>query len=62
MWRHPIYLLYGLMLLGALGFAEYRGFSFNSVSEVKGIPKSVRDNPGSYRSHYRAAPRYFGGK
>jgi hypothetical protein len=62
MLKHPIYTAYGLLLLGLLGFAEYRGFSFNSITEVKGVPKTVRDNPGSYRSHYRAVPRYFGGK
>ena len=62
MLKHPIYTAYGLLMLGFLGFAEYRGFSFNSVNELKGVPKSVRDNPGSYRSHYRAVPRYFGGK
>ena len=62
MLKHPFYTVYGLLLLGLLGFAEYRGFSFNSVTEIKGVPKSVRDNPGSYRSFYRASPRYFGGK
>ena len=60
--RHPIYLSYGLLLLGLLSMAEYRGWSFLRVNEVKNVPKTVRDNPGAYRSHYRAYPRYFGGK
>lgn len=60
--RHPIYLAYGLLLLSLLGWAEYRGWSFLSVNEVKNVPKTVRDNPGAYRSHYRGSPRFFGGK
>ncbi len=60
--RHPLYLLYGVALLGLVGLAEYRGWSFTSVNEVKNVPKTVRDNPGAYRSHYRYFPRYFGGK
>ncbi len=60
--RHPLYLLYGVALLGLVGRAEYRGWSFTSVNEVKNVPKTVRDNPGAYRSHYRYFPRYFGGK
>jgi hypothetical protein len=60
--RHPFYLLYGLALLGLVTLAEYRGWSFTSVDEVKNVPKSVRDNPGAYRSHYRYYPRHIGGK
>jgi hypothetical protein len=62
MTRHPFYLTYGLAVLSMLGFAEYRGWSFLGVDEVKNVPKSVRENPGVYRSHYRPAPRIFGGK
>ena len=60
--KHPLYLLYGLMMLGLGGMAEYRGWSLLSVDEVKNVPKSVRDNPGAYRSHYAAYSRYSGGK
>jgi len=60
--QNPFYLTYGLLLLGLLGVAEYRGWSPLSVSEVKNVPKSVRENPGVYRSHYRGFPRFFGGK
>ena len=59
---HPIYLAYGLLLLGLTGLAEYRGWSLHSVNEVKNVPKSVRDNPGAYRSIYSGSPRYIGGK
>jgi len=60
--RHPLYLIYGTMILALVGFAEYSGWSLTKVNEVRNIPKSVRDNPGSYRSHYGGYYRYFGGK
>jgi hypothetical protein len=46
------YLLFGLLLLGAVGVAQYRGLTLTRTTEVKGVPKSVRDNPGSYRGAY----------
>lgn len=60
--RHPFYLGYGILLLGLLGWAEYSGWSLLRVDEVRNIPKTVRDNPGAYRSHYAGYYRYFGGK
>ena len=48
--------------LGFTGFAEYRGWSLFKPDEVRGIPKSVRDNPGIYRSIYSGYSRYTGGK
>jgi hypothetical protein len=60
--RHPFSLAYGLVLLGLTSLAEYRGWSLLRVNEVKDVPKSVRDNPGVYRSHYGYIPRFFRGK
>ena len=57
-----LYLLYGLIVLGTLGAAEYRGWSLDSVNEVKNVPRSVRDNPGSYRAIYSGYHHYTGGK
>jgi hypothetical protein len=57
-----LYLLFGLLVLGTAGFADYRGWSLMNPTTLHAVPKSVRDNPGSYRSLYRASPRYFGGK
>jgi hypothetical protein len=57
-----LYVLYGVIVLGMLAMAEYRGWSLNSVDEVKNVPKSVRDNPGSYRSVYGFYHHYTGGK
>ncbi len=62
MFRHPVYLAYGVLILFATGMAEYRGWSFTSLNEVKNVPRSVRDNPGSYRSIYHSVPHYTGGK
>lgn len=62
MLRNPLYLLYGMAVLGTLGVAEYRGWSWSAVNQAQGVPKTVRDNPGAYRPHYGWFPRYFGGK
>jgi len=56
------YLLYGMIVLGMLGVSQYQGWSLNSINEVKNVPKSVRDNPGSYRSVYSSYHHYTGGK
>ena len=56
------FLIYGIAVLGVVSAAEYRGWSLNSVDEVKNVPKSVRDNPGSYRSVYGYYHHYTGGK
>ncbi|MGD0307300.1 MAG: hypothetical protein ABSC71_20935 [Candidatus Acidiferrales bacterium] len=57
-----LYILYGILVLAALGIAEYRGWSLDSVDVVKNVPRSVRDNPGSYRSVYSSYHHYTGGK
>ncbi len=57
-----LYLAYGLVVLGLLAAAEYRGWSLDSVNELKNVPRSVRDNPGSYRSIYSSYHHYTGGK
>jgi hypothetical protein len=60
--RHPFYAIYGVLVLAAVSFAQFQGWSLTRVNEVKNIPKTVRDNPGAYRSHYAGYYRYFGGK
>jgi hypothetical protein len=57
-----IYLIYGIATVLLLGVGAYRGWSFTSVSEVKDLPMSIRDNPGSYRSIYSSYHHYTGGK
>ena len=57
-----IYLIFGLIVLGGAGLADYRGLSLLRPTEIKNVPKSIRDNPGAYRSLYRGSSRSFGGK
>lgn len=56
------FLSYGIIVLAITSLAEYRGWSLNRVDEVQNVPKSVRDNPGSYRSVYGYYHHYTGGK
>ena len=60
--RYAGYLTYGIMMLSAATIAEFKGLTFSKVGQVKNVPKTVRDNPGAYRSHYAMYPRYVGGK
>jgi hypothetical protein len=57
-----MFLLYGVFVIGMASFAEYRGWSFTKVNQQKVLPKSIRDNPGAYRSTYGGYSRYVGGK
>lgn len=57
-----LYLIYGIAVLLLAGAGAYRGFSFTSINEVKNVPRSIRDNPGSYRSIYSGYHHYTGGK
>ena len=57
-----LYILYAAAVLLGLGVAQYQGWSLATVNEVKNVPRSVRDNPGSYRSVYNSYHHYTGGK
>ena len=57
-----LYILYGAAVLVGLSVAQYQGWSLARVNEVKNVPRSVRDNPGSYRSVYSSYHHYTGGK
>jgi hypothetical protein len=56
------YLLYGLLTLSTAAYGQYRGWSLDSINQLKNVPKSVRDNPGSYRAVYAGYHHYTGGK
>ena len=58
----PFFLIYGVLLLGVTGVAEYKGWSWNRVNQQRVLPESIRDNPGAYRSVYGGYSRYIGGK
>ena len=57
-----LFVVYGVAVLVALAWAEYRGWSLNRIDQVSNVPRSVRDNPGSYRSVYSSYHHYTGGK
>jgi hypothetical protein len=52
MMRTALYVLYALGVLGLYGAAEWRGWGSSKVSESRTNPRTLRDNPGSYRPHY----------
>jgi hypothetical protein len=57
-----IYAVFGALVLLALSGAQFVGWSPTSATEVKGVPNSIRENPGSYRSSYSGGHLYRGGK
>jgi hypothetical protein len=59
---NQLYLIYGFLVLGSVAMAQYRGWSMDTMNEVKNVPKSIRDNPGAYRSIYSSYHHYTGGK
>lgn len=60
--RSPLYLLYSGALLAAMSVAQWRGLTFGSLNQARETPRSIRDNPGDYRSTYGGYSRYTGGK
>lgn len=60
--KHPIYLIYSLTLLTLMSVAQFRGWTLTSLNQARESPRSVRDNPGAYRSTYGGYSRYTGGK
>ena len=60
--RHPLFTLYGLLVLAGAGWTSWRDFGFSRVDQTRVAPKSIRDNPGAYRPIYVPHRRYFGGK
>jgi hypothetical protein len=59
---NSLYLTYGFLVLSVVGTAEYRGWSLDRMNQLKNVPRSVRDNPGAYRSIYSGYHHYTGGK
>lgn len=50
--KRPGYLTFGIAIILLVAAAEAWGWGMSSRSEVKDVPRTVRDNPGSYRPHY----------
>ncbi|MEP6491684.1 MAG: hypothetical protein ABJF01_03335 [bacterium] len=47
-----LYIMLGVIVLAGTAAAEWRGWGPSAVTEVKDVPRTVRNNPGSYRPHY----------
>jgi hypothetical protein len=58
----PVYLLIGLLTLAATVAADTRGWLATRGDTLQNVPRSIRQNPGAYRSLYNGSPRLFGGK
>lgn len=60
----PFYAAFGALVLLLLAVAELRGWSLDKTTEVLNVPRTVRDNPGSYRPAYlyTGSGRYLRGK
>jgi hypothetical protein len=56
------YLVFGILLLAVTSLADVRGWLISRPDRLQNVPRSIRDNPGAWRSIYRGSPRYFGGK
>ncbi len=62
MTKHPKCLGFGLLLVTGLTGVQWYGMGNVNPNELKNVPKTLRDNPGAWRSHYGYSPRYVGGK
>ncbi|WP_082280821.1 hypothetical protein [Leptospira kirschneri] len=60
--KRLLYPAYVLWISGYLAYNNFYGGGSNEVDEVENVPKTVRENPGVYRSHYTNFMRYSGGK
>ena len=50
------FMLFGALVLGGFTYGTYTGASFTQYEEIKDVPKSIRNNPGVYRSVYSRVP------
>lgn len=57
-----LYTIYGIGVLLLLGVAQWRGWSLTSTTSGRTNPRSVRANPGAYRSPYYSPGRTTHGK
>ena len=50
------FVVFGALVLGAFAYGTYTGASLAPYEEIRDVPKSIRNNPGVYRSVYSRAP------
>jgi hypothetical protein len=56
-----LYTLWAVAVLGLLGTAQYRGWTLTRSTDSRTNPRSIRDNPGAYRSSYYVPGRILRG-
>jgi hypothetical protein len=56
------YAVFASLVVAALAWIHFTGWSPRTVTEAKSTPTSVRDNPGSSRSTYGGARPFTGAK
>jgi hypothetical protein len=51
-----LFFVFGALVLSAFAYATYTGAGIVQYEEIKDVPKSIRNNPGVYRSVYSRVP------
>ena len=49
-------IVFATLVLGAYAYETYIGASFMNYDQIDNVPKSIRNNPGVYRSIYARYP------
>ena len=57
--KHPVYFAFGILVILGATASELLGWGTDTPDEVRNVPASVRDNPGSYRPTYVYVGRSF---
>lgn len=57
-----LYAVWAVLVLAVLGTAQYRGWTLTRSQDTRTNPRSIRDNPGAYRSTYYVPGRILRGK
>jgi hypothetical protein len=50
------FVVFGALVLGTFAYGTYTGAGFVQYEEIRDVPKSIRNNPGVYRSVYSRVP------
>ncbi len=59
---YKLFQIYGIAVMALLALAHWTGWAWVDLDRLRDVPRSVRDNPGSYRSVYTHYTHYTGGK
>jgi len=51
-----VFAVFATLVLGAFAYETYTGASFMGYDRIDNVPKSIRNNPGVYRSIYARYP------